>query len=374
MSRNSCNRIHIDSSALHNNYRLIQRCSGEKVPVMAMVKADAYGHGMLESARAFMRAGCRDFGVAELREAVLLRQAGIGGNIYVTLGLDTGEVEQVFRYDLIPVVYSHGLAAALSAKGLELGRKIDVHVKVDTGMGRLGLFPEDVYTFIDSLQSLKGIRPAGLMSHFPESDDQLAKSTESSFCKFKELCETLKSRFSLVCHIANSGAVLNFAHTCCDMVRAGIALYGYHPAGGDFSDRLATGRLEPAMSFISRVLQVKTFGPGKGISYGHSFRTEKETKIAVIPVGYEDGYSRLLSNRGEVLVGGRMANVRGRICMNMCMLDVTRVKGVTAGDEVVLLGRQGDLKITADDIADKIGTISYEILCMLGNNNSRYIR
>lgn len=338
---------------------------------MAMVKADAYGHGMVMAAKAFERAGCRTFGVAELREAVLLRQAGIQGDIYVTLGIAEEDAGLLFQYNLIPVIYSYETVLALSHKAVLLGQEIAVHIKIDSGMSRLGIFPGDIASFLDSVSCLQGIKIVGLMSHFPESDNPASPSTLKNYELFAGACRELKSRLSGICHIANSGAVLNFPDTYCDMVRTGIALYGYHPAGRSGAGTQYAESLIPAMSFSSRILQVKTLAAGTGISYGHTFQTKRSTRLAVVPVGYEDGYSRSLSNRGQVLVHGQRVPVLGRICMNMCMIDVSGLEGVTAGDEVVLLGRQGLENITADDIAEEMGSISYEVLCLLGNNNQR---
>lgn len=371
MYNNSFNCIKVHCKALENNYTFIQKTAGAGIPVMAMVKADGYGHGMVMAAKAFERAGCATFGVAELREAVLLRQAGIPGDMYVTIGFSEEDAGAIFQYDLIPVIYSYEAAQALSKKAVALGQKIGVHVKVDSGMGRLGLFPTDLSTFVDSISGLPGIEIAGVMSHFPESDNPAVKSTIKNFEMFSAACRGLKNRFAGISHIANSGAVLNFPDTYCDMVRAGIALYGYHPAGRVGSMKLDAGNLIPAMSFVSRILQVKTVPAGTWISYGHTCQTEQETRIAVLPVGYEDGYSRLLSNRGQVLVHGHRVPILGRICMNMCMVDVSGLEGLKAGDEVILLGRQGQENITADEIAAEMGSISYEVLCLLGNNNQR---
>lgn len=371
MSDKSFNCIRIDTGALQVNYGLIQKIAGDRVPVMAMVKADAYGHGMIMAARAFAQAGCANFGVAELREGVQLRQAGIAGDIFVTLGFAAEGVELLFRHALTPVIYSVEAAQILADKARALGREIGVHVKVDSGMSRLGILPEDLSSFLDTLSTLPGLRVAGIMSHFPESDNPDAASTERGFAAFSAACRTIKNRYTTVCHIANSGAVLNFPDTCCDMVRAGIALYGYFPEGRLAPANPRKVELIPAMSFMTRILQVKTLPAGAGVSYGHTFRARQQTKIAVIPVGYEDGYSRQLSNRGEVLVHGQRVPVRGRVCMNMCMVEVTGVAGVRAGDEVVLLGRQQDAVITADDLAEAMGSISYEVLCLLGNNNKR---
>ncbi len=367
----SFNIVKINGTALQKNYSIIQKRAGAGTPVMAMVKADAYGHGMVLAAKAFEKAGCRIFGVAELREAVLLRQAGIQGDVYVTIGFAGEDAGLIFQYNLIPVIYGYEAAQALSAKAVELGREIAVHIKVDSGMSRLGIFPADISTFLDTVSNLQGIKIAGLMSHFPEADNPASPSTLKNFESFAAACKVLKDKFGGICHIANSGAVLNFPDTHCDMVRAGIALYGYHPAGRVEPDNSPAGSLIPAMSFSSRILQVKTLPAGTGISYGHIFRTQRQTRLAVVPVGYEDGYSRSLSNKGQVLVHGHRVPIRGRICMNMCMVEVSGLDEVRAGDEVVLLGRQGRENITADDIAEGMGSISYEVLCLLGNNNQR---
>ena len=375
MYDNSFNCININCSALQNNYTFIKKKVGVGIPVMAMVKADGYGHGMVMAAKTFAQAGCTTFGVAELREAVLLRQAGVGGDIYVTIGFAGKDAHLMFQYQLTPVIYSYEAAKALSVQAVTLGQEIEVHIKVDSGMSRLGIFPVDLPSFADTIASLPGIKIAGVMSHFPESDNPTSPSTLTNFQSFAGACAALKNRFSGICHIANSAAVLNFPDTHCDMVRAGIALYGYHPAGysgmdGCFDDQ-NEWRLLPAMSFSSKILQVKTVPAGTGISYGHTCKTERQTRLAVLPVGYEDGYSRVLSNRGQVLVHGQRVPVLGRVCMNMCMIDVTEVQDVSAEDEVVLLGRQEQEIITADDIAKEMGSISYEVLCLLGNNNKR---
>jgi len=371
MIEKSFNCVTISSSALQNNYNYISDTVGRDVKVMAMVKADAYGHGMVKAAKAFTRAGCDVFGVAELREAVILRKAGVAGEIFVTLGFHEDDVDLIFRDRLTPVIYTHEAARALSNKATALGQEIGVHIKADTGMSRLGGLPHDLPGFLDSLSTMDGVKISGIMSHFPEADDPASDSTQQGYKAFAASCSAMKKQYSGICHIANSGAVLNFPNTYCDMVRAGIALYGYHPAGKTVQQDDGEHNLIPAMSFTTKILQVKTLPAGTGISYGHTFRTKKTTRLAILPVGYEDGFSRLLSNNGYVLIHGRRVPVRGRVCMNMCMVDITGIEGVKAGDEAVLLGRQGDATITADDLAAKMESISYEVLCLLGNNNNR---
>jgi len=371
MIEESFNCVSISSSALQNNYNYIRNIVGKRVEVMAMVKADAYGHGMVMAAKAFAHAGCHIFGVAELREAIVLRKAGIKGDIFVTLGFNAEDVDLIFQYQLTPVIYSYEAARTLSNKATALGQEIGVHIKVDSGMSRLGLPAHELPGFLDGLATMPGIKISGVMSHFPESDDADSNSTLQGYDVFSASCSVVKKQYSGICHIANSGAVLNFPNTHCDMVRAGIALYGYNPAGKIEQGSKNKRDLIPAMSFATRILQVKSLPAGTGISYGHTFRTGQTTQLATLPVGYEDGFSRLLSNQGTVLIHGCRVPIRGRVCMNMCMVDVTGIDGVKAGDEAVLLGSQGEETITADDIAKEMGSISYEVLCLLGNNNNR---
>jgi len=365
----SFNNAVISKAALRHNYRYLS--DRTKVPVLAMVKADAYGHGAIEAARVFSEVGCRSFGVAELREAVALREAGIGGEILVTIGFPREACEQIFHYDLTPVIYDYEAGVLLASRAAQYNKPLKIHVKVDSGMGRLGLEPEDVVSFVDKLSEVPGWRFGGLMSHFPEADQPQKNSTKDGYKAFAGACRELTSRYGGCCHIANSAAILNYPETHCQMVRAGIALYGYHPQGRSVPGDAAYGELQPAMSFTTEILQVKKFAPGRGISYGRTYTTERDSLIAVVPVGYEDGLSRSLSNRGTALVGGQRVPVRGRICMNMCMLDVTGVPAVKPGDPVVFLGVQGREAISADDIAELTNTISYEVLCLFGNNNNR---
>jgi len=336
-----------------------------------MVKGDGYGHGMVEAAGAFFEAGCRTFGVAELCEGVKLRQAGLEGEIFVMVGFLPEQAGHFFTSELTPVVFSSEAIHLLSDTAVALGREIGVHLKLDCGMSRLGVMPEEIDGFASLIRTLPGIRLAGLLSHFPEADNTNSPGTAQAFAVFSEACGRLSHEFTGIRHIANSGAVLNFPETVCDMGRSGIALYGYSPDGRAGNAGSGGARLRPAMTFSTRIAMVKEVPAGSGISYGRTYVTTRHTRLAVLPVGYEDGYPRCLSGSGEVLIHGRKVPLLGRICMNLCMADITDVEGVRAGDEAVLLGEQGDEKITADEIAAKAGTISYEILCMLGNNNER---
>ena len=370
----SYNQIQVSDQALHHNYRLLQKRAGNGVRLLAMVKAEAYGHGMFDAAMAFQSAGCQDFGVAEIGEGVRLRKSGIKGNIFVFLGFDPADTAAFFEYNLIPVVYDLDSVYALSREAVKQEKVIVVHLKVDCGMTRLGVFPREVKSFAAELQQLPGLVFGGLASHFPRADEPESSHTAEQFLSFKRLAADVKQENYLVNHTANSGGILYFPETRCAMVRAGISLYGYYPDGADGMMREGGEKLQPAMTFATRVLQVKTVPAGTGVSYGHTYTTPTETRLAVLPVGYEDGLSRSLSNKGEVLIRGQRAAIRGRICMNLCMVDISGIDGVQAGDEVVLLGGQGDEYISADEIAGWMDSISYEVLCLFGNNNERKYR
>ena len=367
----SANRITISGTALEQNYRCIAERVGPEVAVLAMVKADAYGHDMVFAAKAFARAGCRIFGVAEIGEGVRLRQAGIVGDILVMVGFLPEQAQLFFTYDLTPVVFDAATITGLAELAVQQGKILPVQLKVDCGMSRLGIAPRQAAAFAEMVGRSSGLRLAGILSHFPAADQPESPTTATAYDLFNGACRQLDDHKSLLRHIANSGAVLNFPETFGNMVRAGIALYGY-AADGQEGHARAAGLL-PAMTFSTRIVQVKEIAAGTGVSYGHTYTTTRPTRLAILPVGYEDGYSRSLSNRAEVLIGGRRAAVRGRICMNLCMVDISEIDGVHAGDEAVLLGAQGDQHIWADELAGLAGTISYEILCMLGNNNVRIL-
>ena len=371
MGSHSFNQIEVSRSALRHNFSLLKKRTRSDARLLAMVKADAYGHGMVQTALTFQEAGCCDFGVAEICEAVKLRKNGISQNIFVFLGFELSAVSLFFDYNLIPVIFDIESARALSFEAVTQNREITVHVKVDCGMTRLGILPYEFEEFIAVLATLPGIKYGGLASHFPRSDEPDSLQTAEQFVRFERLGVADTRGSEIVAHTANSGGILYFPDSSCGMVRAGISLYGYYPDGRNGVLREAGEKLQPAMAFKTRVLQVKTVDAGTGVSYGHTYITTKETKIAVLPIGYEDGLSRSLSNKGEVLIHGKRVPIVGRICMNLCMVDVSAIENVQAGDEVVIMGRQGKETITGDEIADSMGSISYEVLCLFGNNNER---
>ncbi len=370
------NRVEIDIAALQDNFKSIQLTVGQQVRVMAVVKSDAYGHGLVACAQAIYQAGGRTFGVAEVWEGVALRRSGLQGEIVVLLGGSPESYDEIIKHKLTPVVYDVEFITGLSNAAAGKNTEVRVHLKVDVGMGRLGVLPAEVESYVSLIRRLPGISLSGLLSHFPVADEiGSSEKTQDQLSYFRSVLARLETKEagSVVAHIANSAALLYFPDTRLDMIRPGISLYGYYPDASPARAKTAapTLKLQPVMSFKTRVVQIKELGAGCGISYGHTFVTRRKSRIAVLPVGYADGYLRKLSNRAEVLIGGRRAPVCGRVCMNATMVDITELPPAHTGDEVVLLGRQGDAVITADEIAKWMDTISYEVLCLFGTFNER---
>ena len=373
----SYNRVEIDLSALQANFQGIRETVGQQINIMAVVKSDAYGHGQVECAQALYSVGARTFAVAEVWEGVKLRRAGLEGDIVVLLGGSPELYADIIRHKLTPVVFDVDFLTGLSGAAARMKMEVKVHLKVDVGMGRIGIMPDEVESYISLIKRLPGISLSGMLSHFPVADEiDSLETTHTQLAQFKNVLADLKSKESgkIVSHIANSAALIYFPKSHLDMVRPGISLYGCYPDASPTRAKTAvpTLELQPVMSFKTRVIQIKEMGPGCGISYGHTFVTRRKSRIAVLPVGYADGYLRILSNRAQVLIGGRRAPVCGRVCMNATLVDVTDLPPVHTGDEVVLLGQQGDERITADEVAQWIGTISYEVLCLFGTFNERF--
>jgi len=372
----SLNRIQVSRSALRHNFSICQRQAGT-VGVMAMVKAEGYGHGMEECARIFSACGAAAFGVAEVVDGVQLRQAGVTEPIFILAGILPELYAPLFAHDLTPVLVDGSLVVSLSQEAVSRGKKIAVHVKLDAGMGRQGCLPEELPALVTAIASADGLQLAGILAHFPDSDAVDSGESLGVLAAFLQTIQSLKGKIPPDCcvHIANSGALFSVDGAKLDMVRPGLALYGYGRCGKDKKyekdEKCGMGAesLQPAMRFSSRVVQVREVPAGTGLGYGHTFTTRRKTRVAILPVGYEDGYLRSLSNKARVLLHGRQAPVVGRISMNLTMVDVTEIDGVQGGDEVVLLGQQGEERITADDIATWMGTISYEVLCLLGRCN-----
>jgi len=353
----------VNLDAIAQNVRNIKRLIGEKKELMAVVKGNAYGHDISEVSSVVLRNGASRLAVARLEEGIFLRKAGIDVPILI-LGLTLKQqAELLVSYSITPTVSEYGMIEKLSESAFKKDKKVKVHIKVDTGMGRIGIFPHDILRFIKRIRDLKNVEIEGIFTHFSVADEKDKTYTENQFKKFIDVVKNLEKEGIRipVKHVGNSATLLDFPHMWLDLVRPGISIYGLYPS----TEVQKTVKLIPAHSFKTRIVFLKELSAGEYISYGRTYTTTKRrTKVASLPVGYADGYNRLLSNQGEVLVRGRRFPVIGRVCMDQCMIDVTNLSQVKIGDEVVLWGRQGEEEITVEKIAEKIGTINYEIVHM----------
>ncbi len=365
----------IDLSALAHNYRLIRGHVGDDVKILAAVKANAYGHGAVECARRLEAEGCDWFGVALPEEGIELRNAGITRPILCLAGFWNGQERLCLQHKLTPVVYTLEAIKLFNSAALEANVVADVHLKIDTGMGRLGVRPEYASELCNALTELKNIRVDGLMTHLAAADDQSKQEfTNDQIAKFDQTVETFRERGfqpSFI-HAANSAATFSAARSSDNLVRPGGSLYGF--VRDVFPGNIATPPLKPVMSLYSRIILVKVVPRGEKLGYGCTFETHGDSKIATLPIGYDDGYARALSNRGHVIVRGHFAPVVGRVSMDLTLIDVTDIEGVQADDRVILLGNEGERKITAEELGATAGTISYEITCGISNRVPRICR
>jgi alanine racemase len=361
----------IDLNAIAHNVKELRRITNSNARVMAVVKANGYGHGSVEVARTALANGAQWLGVARLHEAVVLREAGLEAPILIFGYTPPEEADRLVAYDLAQTVYSAAAAEALSEQPASKGRKIRVHLKVDTGMGRLGFLPEalapdlsaaeDLVRQIGEIYRLPGIQIEGIFTHFATSDSADKEYALRQLDLFRQVLARLAAvgLDPPLKHAANSAAVIDLPESHLDMVRPGIAIYGLYPSHEVDKARI---RLKPAMELKSRIIHVKRVPAGFKISYGITYETSKPTTIATVPVGYADGLSRRLSSRGDMLVHGQRAPIVGRICMDLTMLDVGHLSDVAIGDEAVVFGRQGDAHIHVDELAGSLETINYEIV------------
>lgn len=354
----------IDLDALAANFRRVRERVAEGVKVMAVVKANAYGHGAVRCAQRLAREGADWFGVALPEEALELRRAEVSEPILSLGGLWMGQEQLCLRERIVPVVYRLDAIEALDRAARDSGVTADVHLKIDTGMGRLGVRHEETGEFIDALRAFKNIRVDGVMTHFAAADTPALDSfTAEQVARFERAVKVLRERGHnpTYCDMANSAGA--FAHPASwgNMVRPGGVLYGLWR--DILPPTIDSPRLKPVMTVRSRITLLKRVGAHETLGYGCTFETKRETLVATLPIGYNDGYARALSNRGRVMVRGQHAPVVGRISMDLTLIDVTDVEGVALNDCVTLLGEDGDLSITAEEIAKTANTLSYEITC-----------
>lgn len=362
-------RVEIDCGALRFNLAKVRQAVGSGCEILAVVKADAYGHGASGVAPVLAAAGADQFGVALVGEGEALRRYRIRQPIVVLGGVFPGEEPMVLEHDLQPVLYDLDTARRLAAAAGHAGRRIACHLKVDTGMGRLGFRPETLAEVLAVLRGLPALELRGLASHLALADEPEQPFTTAQLAKFRRVAEQVRAagfapRYT---HIANSAAIYSRDLDGCNLVRPGISLYG-GLTGTPFEEIVPQ---RPVMRFVSQVAQLKEVPAGEGISYAHRFVTPRPSLIAAVPVGYADGYNRLLTNRGEVLIRGCRAPVAGTVCMDWILVDVTAIRGVTVGDQVTLLGCDGDECVSAREWAEKIGTITYEVFCQISKRVPR---
>jgi alanine racemase len=371
LSRHSPTTATIDLSSLAHNLNQTRRYLSDRCQILAVVKAEAYGHGAASICQTLAAQGISRFGVATIQEGVALREAGIQAPILVMGALLTNQLPDAIAHRLTPVVYDVAIAEALAELARSRPEPYPVHIKVDTGMGRLGFSPEMVVPAMQAPCFKGPLRVEGLMTHLADADSPDAGYTGLQIERFRSVISRIEAAGLSVplLHAANSAAIVRHPSAHFNLVRPGLMLYGYS-AG----PRETAPDLKPALTLTTTVMQVRTLAPGESVGYNRAFIASRPMQVAVLPIGYADGYSRALSNRGRVLIRGRRVPIAGRICMDMTMVDVTDRPAVRAGDEAVLIGSQGDDRISAHDLAEWIGTIPYEVLCAIGPRVPRIYR
>lgn len=359
----------VDLKAITFNFRHIKNKVGQETKVIAAVKANAYGHGLIDVSRHLEKLGVDFLGTSSIDEAVALRKADIKSPILNLSNLLPAETEAVIKFGITPSVIDLKTAAKLNKEAAAFKKKIPVHIKIDTGMGRIGIWHKEAAAFFKKLKSLTNLLIESIYTHFPSAECD-KEFTLEQLDKFNTVVEEAKS-FGVnpkYLHTANSAGLLNYKETHFNLVRPGLAIYGISP-----HSEIETA-LKPALSFKTTVAYIKKISKGRSVSYGRQFVAEKDTRIATLPVGYGDGYSHLFSNKARVLIKGNFYPVAGRICMDQTMVDIGLNDNIKVGDEVVLIGSQKGKQIKTEDLASLCGTIPYQILCWISDRVPRVYR
>lgn len=362
--------VEINLKHLAGNFRAVKKWAGKNVSVMGIVKADAYGHGATQVARTLQKESIDFFAVASLDEAMEIHRAGIRKPVLI-LGYTPPEyMKEVIRYNFHHMIFDISSAQHLNRAARQMNRAANVHIKIDTGMGRLGVFPEEAPAFIQKIKSMPFLRMEGISTHFAAADGD-GHYTKKQLAAFHSVLRNLKQENISVpfVHASNSAGLINFKDACFNMVRPGILLYGLSPLSGNKNYPFT---VQPVLSLKTRIISLKSFPARSRISYGgrYSTRTHGE-KICVVPIGYADGYLRALSNRSRMIVRGKKVPVIGKICMDFTLLNVTHVRGVKIHDEVTVIGRSGKTSVTVNELAAIAKTINYEITCLIGKRVPR---
>lgn len=364
----------ININSLINNVEEIKRIAKDK-ELIAAIKADGYGHGAVDIAPFMLKSGIDRFAVAVISEAIELRRNDISAPIMILGYTPLILGKDLLRYDIEQSVMSYEYCKELSDLAVEEKCIAKIHIALDTGMGRIGFIPnKESVEEVKKISELPNVEIVGMFSHFSTADEADKEYTLLQLEKFKKFDEELRKRGIKIPmrHIANSAALIDVEESIFEALRPGIILYGYYPSSEVNKNVI---KLEPVMSLKTNIVHIKEVERGTSISYNRTFVTERKSKIATLPVGYADGYSRALSNKGKVIINGKIANIVGRVCMDQCMVDVTDIEDVKVGDEVILMGEDRGVKIDAEDLAKLLDTISYEVTCMISKRVPRvYIK
>lgn len=356
---------YIDLDAIKKNLRELHAHMPEGAKLAAVLKADGYGHGSVAIARELEQEEfIWGYALAVAEEAFQLRAAGIQKPILM-LGYTFSDCyEALIRQDIRPAVFSMEMAEELSKAAVRVGKSVKIHIKVDTGMGRIGIFPgEDGVAFVDAVSKMEGLEIEGIFTHFAKADEADKTDTFRQAARFTEFISRIEEQLGIMIpikHCSNSAGILELPELCMDMARVGIAMYGMSPSDEVRVDEVP---LTPALSWKSRVAFVKEIGAGSSVSYGGLFTAQETMLVATIPVGYADGYPRSLTGKGSVLIHGRRCPILGRICMDQFMADVSQIPNVKVGDEVILLGKEKEEQITAEELGALSGRFNYELVC-----------
>lgn len=361
----------VDLDAIAHNMREIRKITDPKSQIMAVVKADGYGHGFMEVTKTLLENGADRLAVAIPEEGKQLRKRGINVPVLLLSATMEDDIEEIIDLDLTTNVFSYEFAEVISRAAEKKRKTANIHIKLDTGMSRIGFVISDdnseVIEEIIKISKLPYINIEGLFSHFSTSDEADDSYTRLQFKRFMSVADALEEKglHIPIKHICNSAGIMMYPEMHLDMVRPGVILYGMYP-----SDEVDKSKLNliPAMTLKSRITYVKEVEEGRGVSYGKEYITDRKTKIATVPVGYADGYLRRIAQHGEMIVKGVKVPIIGRICMDQCMIDVTDVHNIERGDEAIIFGREG---ITVDDVAKWCGTINYEVSCMISKRIPR---
>jgi len=376
----------INLEAFRHNLRTIKCLVGPTAATMAVVKADAYGHGAIPCARAALEEGVDYLGVGIIKEGIELRESGITSPILILGGIHPNEAEDLIEHNLSTSLSTPALAHTISKQAERFGKKVGVHIKVDTGMGRLGVQPEKFSCLLADIMKYKNLQIEGIFTHLACADEEDPEKTRSQILRFsmilkelqaENLSKPLNAKGILLFHSANTAGLLRFPESRFNMIRPGISLYGslpspiLHPAFDALVKEKGLAKLRPVMCWKTKIIQVQTLQKGTPVSYGGRHVTQKDSLIATLPVGYADGLSRRLSNNMELLVKGKRVKQVGTICMDMCLVDVTDIPEIAMDEEAVIFGSQGKAQIQVEELAAQAETIPYEILCGVGKRVPR---